>query len=537
MKSPREFKPNKGFKFSERTSKPLKNRLVLSFKINLILIIIIIISILSVNSTTSLGSQNIDLIGLNSVISIYGNSEFRNLAIQEEWSGNGTPTNPYLIINLTINASGERIIDINNVDLHFQIKNCTFIGAGLSFFSVKNGALICNSIIDEPEERGIYLENCANFIIEMNFFSRITLINVEKGQILNNTITDEHGGYRVKLDKCSDIQIELNEINELMSSYIYIPPSHLTKLPSNSIYTEGISVKTSSNIIILRNKIYCCNNGITSVQSSKLIVANNLIYGIENDGILLSHTDLSTIEDNNVSYAFFGITVSESDYNDITNNSLGFIFCDCIYVYNSKQNSISKNELFGDEGPWFTAEGIYFQSSQNNTFKENYIHNCWIGIMLDYSSNNLISKNIINDSDDYGMWIHFSSDENKVSENKFYRNSHGIVIEESNGNSVIYNEISENYYGIYLNRAHYNSIDMNNIYDNHGHGIHLQSSNGNTITGNKIFSNYGKDFYQNDSSDNILEGNNLYDNESPGWMYPLLLVSLFIIVIFTRKNW
>jgi len=523
------FQRNREWK---RKRKYLKKTLILYFKIIIIIVTLTIVTLLSANSSTSLRSQDNDF-NLSSVILINSNSEFKYLAEQEGWVGNGTPSNPYSVTNLTINASGRRIIDINNVDLYFQIKNCTLIGAGVSFFNVKNGMLINNSIIDEPEKRGIYMQHCVNFLIKMNFFSRITLINVEKGEISNNTITDENGGYRINLDECSDIQIKFNEINELISPYIYIPPNHQLKLPSDSIYTEGISIKASSEITIIRNNIYCCNNGITSERSSDLIIANNLIYGIESNGILLTHTNLSTIEENNVSYAFFGIEVSESDNNDILNNSFGFIFCDCIFIDTSKQNTISKNELFGSQ-PWFVAEGIYLSSSQNNVCIDNYIHNCWIGIYLDYSSTNIIFKNTITDSYEDGMYIHLSSDENKVSENKVYRNRYGIFIDESNSNTILNNEVCENLLGIYLTRAHYNSIIGNNISDNHQGGIRLQSSNNNEISGNWFQLNRGKDFYQNDSTGNILSN---YPNEpTPSWMYSLLLISFSVITVIRRRR-
>ncbi|MFX1516822.1 MAG: NosD domain-containing protein [Promethearchaeota archaeon] len=494
----------------------MKKTLVLYFKIIIIIVTLTIVTLLSASSSTDLRSYKIDFT-TNNVISINNNSEFEYLAEQEGWIGNGTPSNPYSIINLTINASGRRIIDINNVDLHFQIKNCTLIGAGVSFFNVKNGMLINNSIIDEPEKRGIYIDHCVNFMIKKNFFSRITLINVEKGEISNNSIID--GGYGINLDNCSDIQIEFNEITD-------------------SINTEGISIKASSEITISRNKISSCNNGITSEHSSDLMITNNRIYGIENNGILFQHTSQSNIEENNVSYAFFGIVVSESDNNDIVNNSVGFIRSDCIYIEMSNQNTISMNELFGSQ-PWFVAEGIALSNSQNNICIDNFIHKCWIGIYLDYSSKNKILKNIIMDSYDDGMWVHLSSDENEVSENRIYRSHYGIFLAECNGNAIQNNEICDNLLGIYLTKAHYNSIIGNNISDNHQGGIRLQSSNYNEITGNWFQLNRGKDFYQNDSTGNILESKYLVDTHNepaPGWMYPILLISFSVTTVIRRRK-
>lgn len=502
------------------------------FKIIIIIVNLTIVSLVSTSSSTNLSSQ--DFFNTGSVISIYTNSEFKNLAEQEGWVGNGTSSNPYSIANLTINVSGRRLIDINNVDLHFQIKNCTLIGAGVSFFNVKNGMLINNSIIDEPKKRGIYIEQCVNFMIKMNFFSRITLINVEKGEISNNTITDEKGGNRIDLEKCSDIHIKFNEINELISPYIYIPPDYLRELPSNSIYTQGISIKDSSEITIFRNNIHCCNDGITSKHSSDLIIANNLIYGIESHGILLGNTTPFTIEENNVSYAFDGIVVLESDNNVIVNNSLGFIRGVCIYIDESNQNTISMNELFGRQPRPPATGGIFLESSQNNSCIDNHIHHCVVGISLYDSSTNEILKNTITDSDYDGMWIEFSSDDNKVSENKIYRNRYGIFIAESNRNGILKNELCENLLGIYLTRAHYNSITSNIISDNHQGGIRLQSSNNNEIIGNWFQLNRGKDFYQNDSTGNILSN---YPNEpTPGWMYPLLLISFSVIAVIRRRK-
>lgn len=500
---------------------------------NKILIFLLLFHFNSIFSTTNglpVINVEIDSIKSTNAIFINSSSEFRSLAQQESWMGNGTQINPYIIANKYINVSGERIISINNTDLYFQIRNCTLVGTGIFFRNVTNGVLFNNSIIDEPKQSGIYMENCANIVLTSNRFSHVTLIYTNNGIIGNNTINDVYGGNRVTLDMCSNLVIESNAINK------FNPGNQLEDewdLADNINYTEGITVKGSYNITLSKNIITNCDNGITVKQSEMIEITNNSIQGIDDKGILLTQTRQSTIKNNTVEYSFFGIAIeSDSHENDIMNNLLRYISGDGIYLYSSQENYIFQNEIYCEQ-PYYVAEGIFLHYAQDNIVVENEIHQCWIGIMLDYSTANVLSNNIITDSDAEGIWIHLSSDGNEIRENKIYRNRNGILLEECMNNIVTKNEISENYMGIYLKEADRNSISNNNISYNHGNSVYLESSDWNTVSYNTIYGNGIDKIVQNNSEGNTITQ---VDYTSPGWSYPLFFTQFLVVVLLRKKE-
>ncbi len=473
---------------------------------------------------------NMEINAINSENAIFINNsfEFMSLAQQEGWMGNGTLVSPYIIANKYINVSGERIISINNTDLYFQIENCTLVGAGVYLRNVTNAVFFNNTIIDEPKGQGIYMENCVHTILSLNNFSRITLVNTKNGIISNNTINDIYGGYRITLDMCSNLEIISNVINK------FNPGNQLKDgwdLADNFIFTEGITVKGSSDITLLKNKITNCDNGVTVKNSEMISITNNSIKGIDDKGILLIQTQQSSIKNNEVERAFFGVAIqSASHNNDISNNFLRSISCDGIYISGSQDNYIFKNEIYCSQ-PFYVAEGIFLHSAKNNIVEANIIHQCWIGIMLNYATTNVISNNIITNSDTEGIWIHLSSNDNEIGENKIYNNDNGIMIEDCNNNNVSKNEISKNLIGIYLKNANYNSITKNNISNNWGTGVFLESSNGNTILENIFYGNFGNDI--EDSEGNVVDTDG---NISPGWRFSIFFPLLFLVVILTKKR-
>jgi len=131
-------------------------------------------------------------------ISIESNKGFDEFAASENWSGNGTITNPYIIDGYNITNTGN-LIKINNSDVFFQIKNCIFNGRGkgigIVFNNVSNGCITNNSVFNNK------------IGIQLDYFSKKNTIS--ENLISNNSL------YGIEIGQDSELNIiKLNDLSE-----------------------------------------------------------------------------------------------------------------------------------------------------------------------------------------------------------------------------------------------------------------------------------------------------------------------------------
>jgi len=215
-----------------------------------------------------------------------------------DWcNGDGSWGNPYIIENVTIDASssptGSGILIEDSKKEYFIIRNCTVYNSGhksydggMKLENTNNGTIINNNCSDN-ENCGIFLDyNCIN------------------NTILNNLISNnsEHGIY---------LKVYCNE----------------NTISGNTVYTNdgnGIFVWNSDNNIISRNNV--SNNfncGIIIDESNNTIVRENLANSNEYTGILLSDSNINNISRNIVNQNNKGIHVAYySCFNNVINNTL-----------------------------------------------------------------------------------------------------------------------------------------------------------------------------------------------------------------------
>lgn len=176
-----------------------------------------------------------------------------------------------------------------------------------------------------------------------------------------------------------------------------------------------------------------------------------------------------------------------------------------IYI-TSNNNTIKFLSLDGLKSSYYSSydNGIYLDSSSNNTVNENICNNLYeAGIYLNNSANNTVTGNISN-RNKYGIYT--SGDNNVITCNICNNNSYGIYIPKSARKSTIsVNICNENAYGIYLNNATNNVINGNTCIRGNGTKDDYSTSNftiyvtttisvssgGNLITCNNIM---GKNF-------------------------------------------
>lgn len=111
------------------------------------------------------------------VIRINGDEEFEEWADRMNWSGDGSPENPYIIENITMKVPFKTNgIFISNTTVHFIIRNCN-----ISFAHNDN---------------------------ENTFFSGIKLYNVANAVIENNTFYKDEMG--ISIYESSDVEVAHN---------------------------------------------------------------------------------------------------------------------------------------------------------------------------------------------------------------------------------------------------------------------------------------------------------------------------------------
>ena len=211
-------------------------------------------------------------------------------------------------------------------------------------------------------------------------------------------------------------------------------------------------------------------------------------------GIKLNNVKGCTIANNTVIHcAQPGIALLFSDDNIITGNNASFNGLGGegwygIYLSNSNNNLISKNEAYGNG-----AYGInLFPSCSNNIIRGNVLQANMYGLyMFRDCANNLIEFNDMSKNTNSGMDLRINCTDNLILNNTIEKNIvAGLTLMEESGR---------------------NTIKGNLIRSNKRYGLQVQSgSDGNTIVYNNISDSQTGLFME--SSKNLIFGNYIADN-------------------------
>jgi len=232
-------------------------------------------------------------------ISIINDNDFAVQALNNDWDGNGTFNNPYIIENITLSSGADYtpVLFIKNTQSFFILKNITISGGsyGILLENVTNG-LIQNVSISYSKNELIYCNVATNLTIKESIFQESGLlhggilidysnnINLSKNFIGNNKFTG------IKTRDCKKIRITDNIITWNRNAGIVIAHTFNVIIKNNSIhdnYFKGLSVEgNSENITIEYNTIF--NNmdagiGLDSAINVQIFyntIYNNTLWGI-----------------------------------------------------------------------------------------------------------------------------------------------------------------------------------------------------------------------------------------------------------------
>ncbi len=294
--------------------------------------------------------------------------------------------------------------------------------SGVNFVSTNNSIITDNSLINNITE-----SNSVNNFIIMN------KINGTYGPV----IIDETGNGNFTWSQAT-IYSWVSGFGTLGNPYVI---ENITI--DGGVLSSCIEVKNSRKYFEIRNSNFTNSKAGAGVYGG--IVLSNVTNGflIENNvsanndiGIFLSLTNNTIIHQNIASHNLAGVFLNIDNYNNtisnniIYNNSLHGI----LMGERNKNNTVSTNQI-----RYNSQSGIHIlANSDNNNFSLNYLEENKRGLLLGISSNNTISKNIINQNIDYGVYIgDIGCEDNLLYDNNFTNN--GIANAYDSGADTMWN--------------------------------------------------------------------------------------------------
>ena len=223
------------------------------------------------------------------------------------------------------------------------------------------------------------------------------------------------------------------------NSTIYISQSGLGNFTK---IQDGIDAADSGDIVYVLNGTYFEN---IVIDKSIILIGEN-----KNNTIIDSRETGNTIKINANNVTIKNFTIQNS----------GLIYplsgINLSSNYNVIENNVIRNNFYGLT--------LYFSSE--NLINKNLIQNSYhCGIYISNSKNILIFDNTIKNNFYNGVGLYYSSDNNVIKSNSFINNSYcGVNIRLSFNNSVIRNNFSYNNIGIHL--PNYSNSVSKNVFIN-----------------------------------------------------------------------
>lgn len=232
----------------------------------------------------------------HSPISINGDGELISIALQEEWLGEGTPSNPYIIQGLEIISEESCIYITNVVETHVVIRNCIFRGTHEWY----------GAGVDIWETSNVYIETCifsggmcgANFVMAQNcgvsnsivqgFEVGVNVSFSEYIQVQNLLVYNNTAG--MFIDNCADVIISNNQVfqNEYSIDLWYTSKSTLENNNVTNNQNGILIAGPGRNVTVLENTV-TDNEGngleLGEYASFTLVVGNRFGWNLDHNAV------------------------------------------------------------------------------------------------------------------------------------------------------------------------------------------------------------------------------------------------------------
>jgi len=196
-------------------------------------------------------------------------------------TGHGTPTDPYIIANWTIDAETGVGIRIQGTSAHVSIRDCHVVGDGR-----RSTGVLLRDAAHVSVHKCAFTDLKAGLFIYQNpvaFVDENTFTNCRRGiegtesnglVITGNSICNarEHG---IFLWRCHDASLHGNALSDC-SNGIYLDSCHRDNLNGNQVerMTHGIFLWDCFDCTVVSNALHACNLGLALVHTS----ARNTVF-------------------------------------------------------------------------------------------------------------------------------------------------------------------------------------------------------------------------------------------------------------------
>ena len=300
-----------------------------------------------------------------------------------------------------------------------------------------------------------------------------------------DTVASDAG---IQLYYVRDCNISHNNVSSNGMHGIKLRSSHYNLVSNNSVLSNGwagITFGASSDNLVFKNLVSNNTFGIDVGSSQNVVVANNTVVDTNFHGIGIHSSMDVTVRMNRLVNNGFDISGHHVMYwNTHTIDTSNTINGKPTYYW----KDVNGGRVPSDAGQVILAncEGVLVE--------EQNIRNSTTGILLGFSTNNVLANNTISDSK-WGVEI-WHSGYNQILNSTFSRMQTGVSVRQSTHNTVANNTaFSHSYTGFHFSFSDSNVL-ANNTSPNNVYGTSFHFSDYNTITNNIISYNYrGVNFY------------------------------------------
>ena len=396
-------------------------------------------------------------------------------------------------VGVSFDSSARNVLKDN--DLH----QCGLKVAGSSLADYLNDVDTSNTVNGKPV---YYCINETNKTIPFDA-GEVILIHCSNCTVSNLTLSNASVGIELAYSRMNSISHNILHDNQIVAIDLDGSDNDGNTIKENSIQKNnyGIDVDSSFDNIISGNTLSDNGLGFSFDSSSgNMIVGNTITDGYY--GIYFEASPLNTMTDNTIcNTSLFGVCFLSSSQNILKTNQM--INCSLMVYGNNLADYVNDVDISNT----VNGKPVYYSVHQTDiilpqdagqvilidcsrcTIKNLNLAKGTIGIMLAYSSHNIIRGNMVKSQSMTALDLgHVGNNDNTVQGNTIQDNGYGVDIEFSEGNIIEKNKIVSNGYGIFLYNAFNTSIQRNTVSKNNI-GIGAIQAPGSKIRCNNIYWN------------------------------------------------
>jgi parallel beta-helix repeat protein len=406
-------------------------------------------------------------------IFITTNSDFE----EQDWPGNGSLMNPYIIEGLNI-SSHYSCITIRHTTICFEIRDCLLMApysssddaavefVNVSYASVKN-CLLINHVSGVLVRNSINCSLVNNTALSSSYYGMDTGFQISystNSTLRQNNVTNARYGYY--MGDSSNCALISNTASDIKHEAAALWWSNCCIVHNNNFGETGLKIwgyKESNWLHEITNNTFK-EKPIGYFKELADTAIDGALYG----QIILAKCENVTIKDVESPHVVIGVnlgfctdcTVEDCYSYDNEDRGFGMLYCtNCTFVrcisignFNEFELGYCRNCTLANNIALLNWGGYYCYSAYNCTLSNNIASGNEIGFLLDHLYNCTVSNNTATNNNDKGISFYYSNN-CTVTNNTITNNEGGGLFFDWGCNN---NEI---YYNRFANNGEYNAHD------------------------------------------------------------------------------